>query len=315
MNNPGHREIDEPVIDEVIAYFRQLQVDICTRFRLLDPDAEYIEDRWEHASGGGGETRVFSSGNVFEKGGVNFSHIVGEKLPESASAQRNAIAGLPFEATGVSLVMHPENPFVPTSHMNVRFFIAGRETDNPVWWFGGGYDLTPCYGVVEDCRHWHKVARDACDGFDSMRYVDFKQQCDDYFHIAHRNEARGIGGIFFDDLSQSGFENTFKFVRAVGNSYLEAYTPIVKNRQDTPYTPANREFQLYRRGRYVEFNLVYDRGTLFGLQSRGRIESILMSLPPSVSWKYDWQAQPGSEEQKLTDYFLVPRNWADLEIG
>ncbi len=304
-----------PNINDVIVYFQELQDDICQKFTEFDPGAVRLEDNWRHDSGGGGETRVFENGEVIEKGGVNFSHVKGDKMPKSASAGREPMAGLPFEAAGVSLVIHPLNPFVPTSHMNVRFFIVGSDTDDPVWWFGGGYDLTPFYGFTEDCEHWHTVARSACEQFDPSIYPVLKKQCDDYFYIEHRNEARGIGGLFFDDLNESGFLDTFRFVRAVGDSYLDAYMPLVEKRRNTPYTDVNRKFQLYRRGRYVEFNLVYDRGTLFGLQSRGRTESILMSLPPSVEWKYNWRAEPGSEEEKLADYFLVPRNWADMDSG
>ncbi len=279
----------------------------------MENRARFVEDQWDHPGGGGGITRVIENGEVFEKGGINFSVIEGAALPEAASAVRRNIAGRPFKATGVSLVMHPRNPFVPTTHMNVRFFVSSPESDNPVWWFGGGYDLTPCYGFVEDCVHWHRTAKQVCDALGPLCYPKFKEQCDEYFFIPHRNETRGVGGLFFDDLNEPGFEKSFEFVRAVGSSLPDAYLPIVDARKGTGYTDRHRQYQSYRRGRYVEFNLVYDRGTLFGLQSRGRTESILMSLPPVANWVYNWNPPPGSEEEKLQAGFLKPRNWLENE--
>lgn len=295
--------------EQVLDFMRALQDHICAELESLDGGETFREDQWKHDNGGGGKTRVISGGGVFERGGVNFSHVRGASLPESASARRPQLAGQPFEAIGVSLVMHPHNPYVPTSHMNVRFFIAAPESDRPTWWFGGGFDLTPYYGFGEDVRHWHTMARNACEVLDETAYTRYKQWCDEYFFIRHRNEPRGVGGLFFDDLNEPGFDQCFDFVKAVGNGYLAAYTPIVEKRRGTPYTQRERDFQLYRRGRYVEFNLVYDRGTLFGLQSGGRTESILMSLPPMVAWRYDWQPQPGSAEAELLEYYLRPRNW------
>jgi coproporphyrinogen III oxidase len=286
-----------------------LQNRICTTLESEDGAASFVEDRWDREAGGGGRTRVLCSGAVIEQGGVNFSHVFGRTLPPSATAARPELAGRGFQALGVSLVIHPRNPHVPTSHANVRFFMAGDEDNDPVWWFGGGYDLTPYYPHREDVLGWHRAARDACAPFGSDVYPRFKQWCDDYFYLKHRNEARGVGGLFFDDLNEWGFERSFGFTRAVGNSYLDAYLPIVQRRKDQPWSEREREFQLYRRGRYVEFNLVYDRGTLFGLQSGGRTESILMSLPPQVAWRYNWQPQAGSPEAALTEQFLQPRDW------
>ena len=301
---------DIPKLHKVVAFLKQLQTECCDRLREFDPETPFHEDKWSHKSGGGGITRVIECGKVFEKGGVNFSHIKGKSLPSAATVSRARIAEKPFQATGVSLVLHPLNPFVPTCHMNVRFIIVGSESSDPVWWFGGGYDLTPHYGFEEDCRHWHQVAKSVCDKFEPDFYDRFKSQCDEYFFIDHRNEARGIGGLFFDDFNELGFAESFAFMQSVGKSFIEAYTPIVERRQSSKFNDANRGFQCYRRGRYVEFNLVYDRGTLFGLQSLGRAESILMSLPPVVEWKYNWQPQPDSEEDKLTQYYLKPRDWA-----
>ena len=254
---------------------------------------------------------VLEGGETFEKAGVNFSHVTGSQLPPSATASRPELAGRPFHATGVSIVVHPRNPYVPTSHANVRFFLAPAHQDdqNPVWWFGGGFDLTPYYGFKEDAVSWHKMAKQACDQFGQEIYPIFKQACDDYFYLKHRNEPRGIGGLFFDDYNQGGFENAFALTRSVGESYLKAYTPIVELRKSTPYGEREREFQLYRRGRYVEFNLVYDRGTLFGLQSGGRTESILMSLPSLVSWKYDYKPDLDTPEHDLYQTFLNPQDW------
>ncbi len=301
--------------EAVRAYLLGLQEHICTALGEIDPGLVSRHDSWERSEGGGGSSRVFADGDVFEKGGVNFSRVMGVNLPASASAHRPELAGRGFEAMGVSLVMHPRNPFVPSSHMNVRFFIATRPGADPVWWFGGGFDLTPYYGFDEDVKHWHRLAHDACAPFGAEVYPRYKQWCDEYFFIKHRNEPRGIGGLFFDDLNEWGFASCFGFLQSVGDSYLPAYLPIVERRKDTPYSDAQRRFQLYRRGRYVEFNLVYDRGTLFGLQSGGRTESILMSLPPLVRWDYDWQPEPGTPEAELYEKFLVPRDWLNEREG
>ncbi len=261
-------------------------------------------------TGGGGRSRVLADGAVFEQAGVNFSHVFGAGLPASATAHRPELAGRTFQALGVSLVIHPRNPYVPTSHANVRFFVAEKPGAEPVWWFGGGFDLTPYYGFEEDCVHWHKTAKAACNPFGADYYLRFKKWCDEYFLLKHRNEPRGIGGLFFDDLNENGFKHCFGFLKSVGDHYVPAYLPIVQKRKATPYGERERDFQLYRRGRYVEFNLVYDRGTLFGLQSGGRTESILMSLPPLVKWRYDWKPAPGTPEAKLYEVFLKPRDWA-----
>lgn len=297
----------------VLAYLTSLQDAICDALALTDGKARFEEDSWVREEGGGGRSRVITNGHIFEKGGVNFSHVKGASMPASATAHRPELEGRSFEAMGVSLVIHPNNPKVPTSHANVRFFIAEKEGEAPVWWFGGGYDLTPYYGNDDDCIHWHQTAKNACDLFGETVYHDFKKWCDDYFYLKHRNEPRGVGGLFFDDLNAWGFEKCFAFMQAVGNSYCEAYVPIVKKRANDAYTEDEKQFQLYRRGRYVEFNLVYDRGTLFGLQTGGRTESILMSLPPLVRWEYNWQAEAGSEEAKLTDYYLQGRDWLGVE--
>jgi len=291
-------------------YLLDLQDRICAGLEVEDGGARFVEDSWIREEGGGGRSRVITDGAVFEKGGVNFSHVRGSQLPPSATAARPELAGRSFEAMGVSLVMHPENPYVPTSHANVRFFIAEKEGEAPVWWFGGGYDLTPYYGNADDCRHWHRTAKAACDPFGKDIYPRFKAWCDEYFFLKHRDEPRGVGGLFFDDFNQPGFEQSFALMRAVGDSYLEAYLPIVERRKQMSWGERERQFQLYRRGRYVEFNLVYDRGTLFGLQTGGRTESILMSLPPLVRWEYNWQPQPGTPEAELYDYYLQPREWA-----
>jgi len=297
----------------VSAYLQQLQQQICDALETCDGQARFQTDEWDrdarHGLGGGGITRVIQNGNVIEQGGVNFSHVIGESLPPSATAHRPDLAGRAFEAMGVSLVIHPWNPYVPTSHANVRFFIAEREDEPPIWWFGGGFDLTPYYGNEEDCRHWHRSAADACQGFGDDTYERFSQWCDDYFYLRHRQEPRGIGGLFFDDLNEWGFDTCFRFMQSVGDHYLPAYLPIVERRKDQPYGDRQRDFQLYRRGRYVEFNLVYDRGTLFGLQSGGRTESILMSMPPLVKWRYDWTPEAGSEEALLYEQYLKPRAW------
>nr|WP_305123894.1 oxygen-dependent coproporphyrinogen oxidase [Stutzerimonas frequens] len=295
--------------EAVKAYLLDLQDRICAALEAEDGGARFVEDAWTRPGGGGGRTRVIENGALIEKGGVNFSHVHGDSLPPSASAHRPELAGRGFEALGVSLVIHPHNPYVPTSHANVRFFIAEKEGEEPVWWFGGGFDLTPYYGAEEDCVHWHRVARDACAPFGADVYPRYKEWCDRYFHIKHRHEPRGVGGLFFDDLNQWDFDTSFAFMRAVGDAYLDAYLPIVQRRKATPFGERERQFQLLRRGRYVEYNLVYDRGTLFGLQSGGRTESILMSLPPQVAWGYDKHPEPGSPEARLTEYFLKDRDW------
>jgi coproporphyrinogen III oxidase len=299
-------EID---IDAVKRYLLDLQDRICAALAEEDGGKGFAEDAWQHASGGGGRSRVMENGAVFEKAGINFSHVTGDTLPASASAHRPELAGRGFQAMGVSLVIHPRNPYVPTSHANVRFFIAEREGEAPVWWFGGGFDLTPYYGFEEDAVHWHRTAKAACEPFGKDLYGRFKQWCDEYFFLKHRNEPRGVGGLFFDDLNEGGFAHCFAFMRSVGDHYIEAYRPIVARRKNHGYGEREREFQLYRRGRYVEFNLVYDRGTLFGLQSGGRTESILMSLPPLVAWRYDWQPEAGTPEAELYEVFLKPRDW------
>jgi coproporphyrinogen III oxidase len=291
-------------------YLLDVQNRICAGLEQEDGRARFVEDAWQREGGGGGGiTRVITNGAVFEKGGVNFSHVQGDAMPASATAHRPELAGRAFEAMGVSLVIHPENPHVPTSHANVRFFIARKEGEPDVWWFGGGYDLTPYYGFDEDCVHWHHTAKNACAPFGETVYADYKKWCDEYFYLKHRNEQRGVGGLFFDDLNQWGFEKSFAFLRAVGDSYLPAYLPIVNRRKSASYGERERDFQLYRRGRYVEYNLVYDRGTLFGLQTGGRTESILMSLPPLVSWHYNWQPEANSAEAKLYSDYIVRREW------
>lgn len=295
-------------IENIKDYLLRLQDRICAAVEQIDGGKKFAEDTWSR-DGGGGRTRVITNGRVFEQGGINFSHVTGRDLPPSASARRPELAGRAYQAMGVSLVMHPLNPYVPTSHMNVRFFLAEKAGQEPVWWFGGGFDLTPYYGYVEDASHWHGVARQACREFGTDIYARYKQWCDEYFFIKHRGEPRGIGGIFFDDLNEWGFDRCFSFMKSVGDCYLDAYIPIVERRKELPYGERQRNFQLYRRGRYVEFNLVYDRGTLFGLQSGGRTDSILMSLPPTVRWQYGWEPEPGSEEAELYEVFLKPRDW------
>jgi coproporphyrinogen III oxidase len=289
--------------DLVRAYLLGLQDAIVGRFEALD-GGSFLRDEWKRAEGGGGITRLLEGGELLERGGVGFSHVTGTKLPPSASAHRPEIAGRPWEAMGVSLVFHPRNPHVPTVHMNVRFFMAGD-----VWWFGGGMDLTPYYPCDEDCAHFHRANRSSLAPFPGL-HARFKKACDDYFFLRHRNEPRGIGGTFFDDFSEGGFDSSFAVMRAVGDAFLPAYVPIVERRRATPYGERERDFQAYRRGRYVEFNLVWDRGTLFGLQSGGRAESILMSLPPSVTWRYDWKPQPGTPEARLHEVLMPPRDWA-----
>ena len=298
------------MIEQVEKYLLNLQNDICEEFGGLDTKSSFDKDVWEREDGrGSGITRVITNGSLFEKGGVNFSIISGDKMPKSATELRPELAGRKFTALGISLVLHPENPFIPTTHANVRFFIAENEEEEPLWWFGGGFDLTPYYGFEEDAIHWHKIANKACEPFGEKVYEKYKKWCDDYFYLSHRGEQRGIGGLFFDDLNEGGFDSCFEFMKSIGNHFVEAYKPIVLKRQETPYNEKQKDFQLYRRGRYVEFNLVQDRGTLFGLQSGGRTESILMSLPPKVKWIYQFNISPNSEEEKLTNYYLKPRDW------
>ena len=302
-----------PSVEAVKEYLVALQDRITAALEREDGTGRFRQDSWERPEGGGGQTRILTGGSVFEQAGVNFSHVLGEHLPPSATAQRPELAGRSFDALGVSLVIHPHNPYVPTCHCNVRFFIASKADVESVWWFGGGFDLTPYYGFEEDAVHWHKTAKTACDPFGQDYYARFKKWCDEYFYIKHRNEPRGVGGLFFDDLNENSFDHCLGFTQSVGDHLLPAYLPIVERRKDTPYGQRERDFQCYRRGRYVEFNLVYDRGTLFGLQSGGRTESILMSLPPQVSWRYDWQPEPGSPEARLYEIFLEPRDWLDAD--
>jgi len=296
-------------IEAVKNYLLALQDDICQQLAEEDGGAQFVEENWTREQGGGGRTRVMADGAVIEKGGVNFSHVFGTQLPASATANRPELAGRSFQAMGVSLVIHPKNPYVPTSHANVRFFVAEKEGEEPVWWFGGGFDLTPYYGFEEDVRFWHQTAKDACDPFGEGVYEKYKNWCDDYFHLKHRDEPRGVGGLFFDDLSEKGFEESFAFMQSVGDHYVKAYRPIMAKRKDTPFGERERKFQCYRRGRYVEFNLVFDRGTIFGLQTGGRTESILMSLPPVVHWDYNWQPEPNTPEAKLYSDFLIKKDW------
>lgn len=296
-------------VEHVKSYLLQLQDSICDALALEDGDAAFITDEWLRPEGGGGRSRVLTDGAVFEKAGVNFSHVYGAALPPSASASRPELAGRGYEALGVSLVIHPHNPHVPASHANVRLFVANKPGEEPIWWFGGGYDLTPYYGNREDCVSWHQVAADACAPFGDEVYPRFKKWCDEYFYLKHRSEPRGIGGLFFDDLNEWDFDTSFAFMRAVGDSYIRAYRPIVQRNKAKPFGERERQFQLYRRGRYVEFNLVFDRGTLFGLQSGGRTEAILMSLPPLVRWEYNYSPAPGSPEEELTRFYLTDRNW------
>ena len=299
-------------IETVKHYLLKLQEEICSGLAQADGGADFIVDEWQRAEGGGGRSRVLANGAVFEKAGVNFSHVMGASLPASASASRPELAGRSFQAMGVSLVIHPHNPYVPTAHANVRLFVAEKPGEEPIWWFGGGYDLTPYYGNQEDCISWHQQASAACQEFGEGVYPRFKKWCDEYFYLRHRDEARGVGGLFFDDLNEWDFDTCFAFIQSVGDSFLPAYQPIVERRKLTPFGDAERQFQLYRRGRYVEFNLVFDRGTLFGLQSDGRTEAILMSLPPLVRWEYNYQPEPGSQEAELTDYYLQHRDWLAL---
>jgi coproporphyrinogen III oxidase len=303
------QQIEIPDIEEVKAFLLKLQDNICQTLELADGRGNFIEDNWQREQGGGGRTRVLTNGNVIEQGGVNFSHVFGGKLPASATAARPELVGRTFQAAGVSLVIHPKNPHIPTSHANVRFFIAEKPGEKPVWWFGGGFDLTPFYPVQDDVVHWHTVANKLCQPFGEEVYPKYKAWCDEYFYLKHRDETRGVGGLFFDDLNEWGFDRSFAFMQAVGNGFLDAYVPIIERRKATNFSQEERDFQLYRRGRYVEFNLVYDRGTLFGLQTGGRTESILMSMPPLARWEYDYKPKAGSPEEQLYKEFLHPREW------
>ncbi|MHB1950320.1 MAG: oxygen-dependent coproporphyrinogen oxidase [Acidiferrobacteraceae bacterium] len=300
--------------EQVSAYLAALQDRICLALEREDGRERFREDLWSRPQGGGGRTRILRNGDVFEQAGVNVSSVSGDSLPPASTAARPELAGAPFRVQGLSLVLHPANPYVPTAHCNLRYFEADT-AHGLVWWFGGGFDLTPYYGFEEDVVHWHRTARGACEGFEPDRHARFKKWCDDYFFLRHRNEPRGVGGLFFDDLNQDGFARSFEFVCRVGDAFLDAYLPIVRRRHAHPYGERERDFQLYRRGRYVEFNLVYDRGTLFGLQSGGRVESILMSLPPLAAWRYDYRPEPGSAEAELYERFLVPRDWLAGDRG
>ncbi len=306
---PEHPALPADAVDRVRNYLLYLQDQICNELSAADDHARFQQDIWKHPAGGGGRTRAISGGKCWEKAGVNFSDVSGETLPPAASINRPELQGCKFNALGLSMVIHPNNPFVPTMHANVRFFIAWRHDGAPVWWFGGGLDLTPYYGFIEDCQHWHATAAAACVQFGDKLYPRFKAACDRYFYLPHRQEARGIGGLFFDDFHEKNFEHSFNFMQSIGNHVMPAYMPIVSRRQNHKFTEQHKEFQCYRRGRYVEFNLVYDRGTLFGLQSNGRTESILMSLPPEVRWIYDWQPKAGSHEAELYTHYLPARDW------
>jgi len=289
-------------------YFTGLQQRIVGELEVIE-GSPFLRDAWDRPQGGGGISRLIEDGKVFERGGVNFSHVKGDRMPGSATAHRPELEGRRWEAMGVSLVLHPQNPYCPTSHMNVRFFVAEKEGEEPVWWFGGGMDLTPYYGFEEDARHFHRSCRDALAPFGPGVHARYKKWCDDYFFLKHRSEARGIGGVFFDDLNEGGFYRCFGLTKSVGDHFTAAYLPLIERRSALPYGERERDFQAYRRGRYVEFNLVWDRGTLFGLQSGGRTESILMSLPPIVTWRYRWEPAAGTEEARLYSDFLPPRDW------
>ncbi len=298
-------------INKIKEYLLALQDRISEKLMSIDADLELTEDSWQREAGGGGRSRVMRRGKIFEQGGINFSHVFGENLPLSAMAHRPELAGRSFQAMGDSLVIHPLNPYVPTTHMNVRFFIAEKADEDPICWFGGGFDLTPYYGFKEDAKYWHQTAKQACDPYGDEVYEKYKKWCDDYFYLKHRQEPRGIGGIFFDDLNEWGFEKSFSFMQSVGDHFLDAYIPIVEKRKNIEYGQQERDFQLYRRGRYVEFNLIYDRGTLFGLQSGGRTESILMSLPPNVRWDYNWKPASSTKEAELYEVYLKPTDWVN----
>jgi len=299
--------------NDVLTYLQNLQAKIVEAIELVD-GKNFLQDSWQRPEGGGGNSCMLENGNVFERAGIGFSHVLGTKLPPAASVAHPEAAGRPWEAMGVSLVFHPRNPYVPTVHMNVRFFVAKAQntSEQDIWWFGGGMDLTPYYGFEEDAEHFHRTIKTAIDAFDSSYYPKFKKECDEYFFLKHRQEPRGIGGIFYDDFNELGFERSFDFHRAVGDAFLQAYLPIVQRRKDTPFGERERDFQAYRRGRYVEFNLIYDRGTIFGLQSNGRTESILLSMPPIVKWRYDWKPEAGSPEAKLYMDFLIEKDWLSL---
>ena len=301
--------MNEPDIKAVEEYLRNLQLDICSSLEEVDGKEEFRKDQWDRPGGGGGISRVLVGGDVFEQAGVGFSHVFGSEMPPSATKSRPELAGKGFQAMGVSLVLHPRNPYVPTTHANFRFFTTDSDDGDSVWWFGGGFDLTPFYPFHEDVVHWHTTAREACDPFGVDVYPKYKKWCDEYFFLKHRDETRGVGGLFFDDLNEPDFAKAFELTRSVGDRFLPAYLPIVRKRKDREYGERERQFQLYRRGRYVEFNLIYDRGTLFGLQSGGRTESILMSLPPQVRWEYNWHPAAGSPEADLYDNYLRPRDW------
>ncbi len=305
----GQQQMTTPDTDAVRRYLLELQNRICTGLEQEDGQARFAEETWDRAEGGGGRTRILRDGPVLEQAGVGFSNVHGETLPAAATEQRPELSGRSWQAMGVSLVIHPRNPHVPTAHANIRFFLAERADAEPVWWFGGGFDLTPYYGYDTDAEHWHQTALDACAPFGDDVYPRYKAWCDRYFHLPHRNEQRGIGGLFFDDLNEWGFDRSFAFMRSVGDHLLPAYLPIVQRRKHTDYGERERQFQLYRRGRYVEFNLLWDRGTRFGIQSGGRTESILMSLPPLARWEYGWTPEPGSPEEQLYTRYLVPRDW------
>lgn len=299
--------------NDVLNYLQNLQARIVEAVELVD-GKNFLQDSWQRPEGGGGNSCMLEEGNVFERAGIGFSHVLGTKLPPAASVAHPEAAGRPWEAMGVSLVFHPRNPYVPTVHMNVRFFIAKAQnaSEQDIWWFGGGMDLTPYYGFEEDAEHFHRTIKTAIDAFGSSYYPEFKKECDEYFFLKHRQEPRGIGGIFYDDFNELGFEKTFAFHRAVGDAFVQAYLPIVQRRKDTSYGERERDFQAYRRGRYVEFNLIYDRGTIFGLQSNGRTESILLSMPPIVKWRYDWKPEAGSAEAKLYTDFLIEKDWLSI---
>ena len=297
-----------PDIAKVKTWLTSLQERIVSAAEKID-GKQFIRDSWERPEGGGGVSRLIEEGNVLERGGVGFSHVKGMSLPPSAAANRPEVAGQPWEAMGVSLVFHPRNPYAPTVHMNVRFFTTTSTEHEPVWWFGGGMDLTPYYGFQEDAKHFHQTCHDALTVHGSGLHDRFKKWCDDYFYLKHRKEARGVGDVFYDDFNEAGFEKSFAMTQSVGESFINAYLPLLERRKDTPYGERERDFQAYRRGRYVEFNLVFDRGTLFGLQSGGRTESILMSMPPIVKWRYDWHPEAGSPEAKLYTDFLPHRDW------
>ncbi|HEX2139039.1 MAG TPA: oxygen-dependent coproporphyrinogen oxidase [Woeseiaceae bacterium] len=305
MNDSGHAP------EQVRKYLSSFKQRLVEALEKADGQQAFRHDRWSREAGGGGESSILANGGLFEQAGIGFSHVFGREMPPSATRARPELAGRGFQAMGVSLVLHPENPHVPTTHANIRFFAADPGEGKPVWWFGGGFDLTPYYPVHDDVLHWHRTARAACEPFGADVYPRYKSWCDDYFQLPHRLETRGVGGLFFDDLNEGGFERSFDLTRSIAEAFLPAYLPIVEARRDAPFSEREREFQLYRRGRYVEFNLLYDRGTLFGLQSGGRTESILMSLPPRARWEYGWQPEPGSQEARLYSDYLRPRDWLD----